>query len=258
MWRKNNRTMEEKSKEDVKKAEETAGDGSTQKETPLKESEAVKTHEEKADELLGATRKVEVPRFNEINDKAKLYEKYEPLIGRILSKVSEKPDFVDDLLGGKKEDPVEERLARLEDERKAEQRGQLRGAITEALSRWPDFEKSWKSVQPIVESLYKSGVSYPEAIRRGYLAINPDAAKAESERIAQDQANKLGEFKQGSGGRVPHVGQIKNDKKLTPGEQRAAKINNMTDEQYASALERLEPYLKAKGFYDPILETPLE
>lgn len=249
--------MNEEKKEDVKKEEEkTSSDKSTEKKDP-EVREDVKTPEEIAEELLGATRKVEVQRFNEINDKAKLWEKYEPLVGKIMGKIAEKPDFVDDLLSGKKEDPVEARLAKLEEERRAEQRTQLREAITEALSKWPDFEKSWKNVQPIVESLYRGGVPYKEAIRRGYLAINPEEAQAEAERIGQNQTNNLGEFRQG-GGRAPNVAQMKNTKKLTPGEQRAAKINNMTDEQYAEALTRLEPILKAKGFYDPRLEVPFE
>ena len=115
-----------------------------------------------------------------------------------MDKVLENPELVESLLETKDKGNLDERLGRLEEERKADKRNEIRTAVKEALSIWPDFKDKWSEVQPIVDSLTKSNVPYADALRRAYFAVNPEAAAAEKDRVAKEGLNRMGVFSSGS------------------------------------------------------------
>ncbi len=111
------------------------------------------------------------------------------------------------------------------------------------------MEKSWPEIQPITESLVKSGVPYKDALRRGYFAINPEAAAAEKDRVTREGANVLGTFSTAPTHSTT-AAQIKDAPKITEGEKHMAKIFGKTEEEYGSMMERHRGHLKSTGFYD--------
>lgn len=236
--------MKEEVKVDVKPGERTPSDSPAEKEQP-EVREDVKTPEEigkKADELIEKRILVDKDRFNERNDKAKLFETHAPL----LEKVLKDPELVERLLEQEQGSNVEDRLARLEEERKAEKRSEIRGAVSEALSRWPEFEKSWSDIQPLADSLSKK-YSYKEALNRAYLAIHPEAAQAEAERIASEAGNKAGTFSMG-GSYSPNPSKINPQTKLTDADKRNAKALGKTEQEYAKVLDKWADYGKEHGW----------
>lgn len=162
---------------------DTAGDGLKNQGT-----------KEKAEKLLDGTdpnKKITVNKqgYDERNDKAKLYESFAPIIDEVLKD----PEIVK-RFAEKKEETVEDRITRLEAEQKSSKRVEMKEAVTAALERFKGFESSWDEVRPIAESLMKQGYSAKEAMRRGYLAVHPEEAGAEQERIAHDAQNREGSF----------------------------------------------------------------
>lgn len=209
-------------KKDVKKEEkESSGDSSDSKKTSDNVSEDVKNaqeeessekHEEEVsedndekerivEELLSDKTspkkevKIRYDKFTEINEKSKLYDSFSPL----LAKMKDDPEAAKKLLGieGEKE-TIEKRVARLEEEIRDGQRKELKSALMEAISLWPDIKEKWNELRPIVTALEKQGISSRNAIQRAYFAIHPDAAKKEErlvqEQIAREVLNRQGAF----------------------------------------------------------------
>ena len=236
--------MEEEKKVDVNPADETASESPAEKkDSEVKED--VKIHEKKAEELLSGSEKrilVDKERFNERNEKAKLFETHAPL----LEKVLKDPELVERLLDENQGNDLEGRLARLEEERKAEKRNDIRGAVSEALARWPDFEKSWSDIQPIADSLSKK-YTYKESLNRAYLAIHPEATAAEAERLANEAGNKAGMFS-GGGSYSSNPSKINPETKLTEADKRNAKSLGKTEQEYAKTLDKWKGYGAEHGW----------
>lgn len=214
--------------------------------------------EEKAKELLRGEKRILVDkdRFNDRNDKAKLYETFAPLI----DKIKDKPELVEELLEIKKKGSLEERVLQMEEERKTEKRRELTVAVTDALSKWQGFEKDWPEIQDQVENLFKRGLPFKEAIRRSYLALHPEEAENEAKRIAQENVNAEGIYSS-SFSRAPQTYKEKKETKLNEREKKVAQdllgkdfgggfIPIKSEEDYARLLEKHKDHLRAKGFYD--------
>ena len=211
------------------------------------------TPSEKADRLLrdGTPKdkeiKVNKKTYDEKNDKAKLYEAHAPLLDKVLKN----PELVENLLETKEKGDLGERLSALEEERKTAKRREIKEAVTNALSQWPDFEKLWSEIQPITDSLAKVGVPYADALRRGYFAVDPDAAAAEKERLAKEGVNRLGTFST-STGYSPKPVSMRNAPKLTEGQQKIFGVlkghSHMpkTEAEYAGLLEKHQGWLDEK------------
>jgi len=224
--------------------------------TPPVGSEPVKTPEELAEELLKNPPKdkriVDVDRFNDLNEKAKLYETHAPLLDKILKD----PELVEQLLETKEKGDLASRVAKMEEERNTEKRNELRSAVVEALSKWPGLEKDWTEISEDVTRLARKGLSYRDALRRSYLALHPEEAQAEAERVARENANVLGKF-QTSVSYSPKIKIESSETELTPGEQQIAKALGKTEKEYGALLKKHEAHMKAKGFYDSALEIEL-
>jgi hypothetical protein len=208
--------------------------------------EGLKTPEEIAEEaerlLADGTPKdktiiVKKDKFDDRNEKAKLYETHASLLDRVLKD----PALVEKLLETESKDNVEGRLERLEAERKAEKRGEMKRVISEALTRWPNFEKSWLEVNPIMESLVKQGYSYQDAMQRAYIAVHPEVANAESERMNREGLNREGTFS--GGGHPPRTDRINAQSKLSEDEKKVAQALGKSEEDYAKLLEKHKDWI---------------
>ncbi len=230
----------------------------TQKEGEDKKPET--SPEKKADELLKGDEKrilVDKDRFNDRNDKAKLYEAFAPII----DKVKDNPDLVNKLLDTDKKGTLEDRVAQMETDKKSEKQREYKEAVTDALSKWSTFEKDWPELRDQVEMLVKNnGLKVKDAIRRSFLALHPEEAQAESKRMASENANTLGEFKSG-GSQVPKPEGQEEETNLNEREVKVAEsligkdfgggfvpIKSKAD--YAKLLEKHKDHMKATGFYD--------
>lgn len=171
-----------------------AGDG-------VKTPEQEPSKEEVVEQLLAdqTPRKKTVPleyeRFQEINEKSKLFDQFAPL----LSKIQQNPAVIDQLAKNTTE-TIDQKVARIEAELKAQKRAELKKVILDAAVVWPDFTEKWDEMRPLVESLEKRGLSTRDAVQRVYFAVNPDAAKQEGRLIehkAQEAENRLGTFSSG-------------------------------------------------------------
>ena len=254
--------MEDPNK-DVKPGEETPSDQSPEQKPsdgrePVKTPE--KTPDEIAKELLGQGKRILVDkdRFDDRNDKAKLYETFAPII----EKIKDKPDIVEKLLEVDKKGSLEDRMNRMEEDRRAEKRRELTDAVKQALTRWPDFGKDYAEIQDQVDLFIKRGVPAGDALRRSYLALHPEEAQAEAERMAKENANAFGQFSPASGSRsVPPVQQRKTETTLNEREKIVAQdllgkdfgggfVPVKSEEDYARLLEKHKDYLRARGFFD--------
>ena len=249
--------MEEENK-DVKSEDET----STEESTDNKDSEAsegVKTPEEEAAELLDSGNRdrilVDKSRFNDRNDKAKLYEIFAPII----DKVKDNPELVENILKTKEKGSLEDRVAQMEEDRKSEKRKEANQAVIDALKRWPTLKQDWPEMKEQVDTLAKK-LSFAEAIRRSYIALHPEEALKESERITRENANALGEHQSGSG-HSPHIDFHKKEESLNERERIVAhdllgkdfgngQVLIKSEEDYAKLLKKHEAHLKQNGFYD--------
>ena len=250
--------MDEENKEGVKEPEGPGGEPQPNKTSP-DGSEAVKTPEELADELLNQGREgkqrriVDTEKFNEINDKAKAYDAFAPAI----DKLKGNPELIDELLETKKKGDLETRVARMEADQKEAKRNEMRGALTEALSKWPNFGNEWGEISEDVEKFMKKGYSARDAMSRFYIALHPEAAQAEAERIAKENALSLGKYSS-SNSFAPKIKiQPSNEVELTPGERQVAKSLGKSEAEYAALLEKHKSHMKARGFYKEELETQL-
>ena len=237
--------MADEEKVDVKPADETASESPAEnKDSQAGEGVTTPEISKKADELLGQEKRILVDkdRFNELNDKKKLFDAHAPL----LEKVLKDPELVERLLEKEKGEDLGSRVARLEEEKKAEKRGEIKSAVADALTRFPDFEKSWDDIKPLAESLSKK-YPYKEALSRAYLAIHPEAAQAEMENIARDAGNKEGVFSFG-GAYSPNPGKINPQSKLTEIDKRNAKSLGKTEQEYAKVLDKWSDYGKDHGW----------
>ena len=244
---------------DVNNPEENDEEESSLETTPPEGSEPVKTPEEEAQDLLGKKNDkkivVDKDRFNDRNDKAKLYETFAPVI----DKIKDNPELVEELLDINNKGSLADRVAQMERERKDEKQRELRGAVTSAISKWPSFKKDWSEIESQVTMFIQRGVSPQDAIRRSYLALHPEEAETEAKRIAQENANATGQFQSG-GGRSPVVIDTKESPKLNERERKVAHDlmgKNMhgttlfkSEEDYANALKKHDAHLRATGFYD--------
>ena len=238
---------------------EASLEGLSEEEKAQKIAENGETPEEKAKRLIKGEEKrilVDKDRFNDRNDKAKLYEAFAPLI----DKIKDKPDLVEELLEIKKKGSLEERVAQMEEERNEEKRRDFKTAITDALSKWENFEKDWPELEDQTKMLIKRGLSAKEAIRRSYLSFHPEEAENEAKRIAQENINSEGIF-ESNFSRAPRTFKQKEESKLNEREKKVAQdlfgkdygggfIPVKSEEDYANLLKKHEAHLRAKGFYD--------
>lgn len=211
----------------------------------------------RADNLLDGTSKdknftIPKKKYDEMAGKAKLYETHSVLLDRVLKN----PELVENLLETKEKGDLEGRLLRLEEERKEDKRKEIRQAVQNALSTWDDFEKSFSDIQPIADSLYKQGLPYAESLRRGYLAVHPEAAEAESKRIAQDNMRAQGQFSSRASF-TPKTSNFKTVRELSTIEKRNARAMGKSDEEYVGLLQQHDNWLRTHGFFHESLDKPL-
>lgn len=143
--------------------------------------------------------KIKKEKYDELNEKSKLYDSFAPL----LSRLNKNPELVDKILGNQEGETIENRLARLEDEKRTQRTVETRSVLKEAQRVWPDVLSRWSEMRAIVDGLEKQGVPYKNAVQRAYFAINPEAAKQEEKLVSYEQAvtarNQLGVFSSSSG-----------------------------------------------------------
>src|SRR3990167_300154 len=239
-------TEEEKAEREaieLKKREEEELN-SQKSEAALKEEEEEK--KAKADKLLDGTDKnkkivVKKEPYDDRNEKAKIYETHAELLDAVLKD----PETVKKFLKEKDGGDVESRIERLESERKAEKRSQLRDAVADMISEYPDFEKSWDNIRPLADTLMEQGFSPKQAIRRGFLAAHPEAAEKEAKRIADEALNRGGEFR--GGGFSVRTGKSKDElsddeKKIAQGLIKQGRVKS--EEDYAKILENHKDWIE--------------
>ena len=212
-----------------------------------------------ADDLLKDDKRILVDkdRFNDRNDKAKIYEAFAPII----DKLKDDPEAVRKLLEVDKKGSLEERVAQMEEERRAVKQAEIKNAVNEALSKWEDFHKDWPEIKEQVGLLSRRGIPFADAIRRSYFAYKPELVQAEARDFAKEGFNAGGQFQSG-GGMAP---KIKSDDKDAPklNEREVivaqsllgkdfggGKVLVKSQEDYARLLEKHRDHLKSTGFYD--------
>lgn len=182
--------------EEKPQEEESTSEESTQEEESSESnvSEDVENSEDEdvSDLLSDGTstdKKVTVnyKKFQELNESKKLLDQFSPL----LAKLQNKPEVVEELLNAKSGETVEERVIRLEKELTAQKRKESETVLREYIKAYPNFRESWTSMKPIISSLEKQGLDYREAVRRAYLAINPEAMEAERKRLQNESNNEV-------------------------------------------------------------------
>ena len=145
---------------------------------------------------------IQKDKFDDINEKSKLFEKLEPLI----AKLSQNPNVVENLLNLK--DPNEDlatKVARLESDIAARKQKEVKETLTAALQQWPELKSRWMEVRPLVEGLEKQGYSYAESLERAWFAVNPEAAKKDQRIFVQEANRNVGIFSSNFGGGKPPV-----------------------------------------------------
>lgn len=256
--------MAETEEKDLKPQEDdTSGDQSNSDKNDSEADGGLKNKSEETAEQVAArllkdgsspTKEIRVnkDKFDDRNEKAKIYEAYAPVLDKLLKN----PELLEKLSDVPEKDILEERVARIEEAEKDKQRREMRSAVTDALSKWSNFEESWEEVKPLAESLAKRGLPYGDALRRAYFAINPEAAVAERETFVKENANHFG-VTSSSYGYSPKPMKIGTTRKLTSVEQQYAKGMKLSDEAYVKLLEKHEAHMRARGFYDSRLEIEL-
>lgn len=244
---------ENKENQDLNNEKDTQEDESASDETNESGSEDLKNADitQKAEHLMSlkdgtpADKNITISKkkYDDQNEKAKLYETHAPL----LEKVLRNPKLVEELLETQTKGNLEERLVRLEEEKKLERRRELKEALENAISQWDNFEKDWPELQEDVERFVRRGYSYQEAIQRNYLAMHPEAVQAEAERMAQNRSRGLGEFSRGSS-YAPRFEKMSPRYKLTDDEKMVAQIMGKSEEEYGRLLEKHKDWLDARGF----------
>ncbi len=148
-------------------------------------------------------KKIQVPKdkFDDLNEKAKLFEQFAPL----LSKLRDNPTLIDKLMAG--DDPsksLDERMKALENGVLTQKRGEIKATITKAIATWPNFKSRYEELKPILSGLTAQGVAYAEAVQRAYFAVDPDAATQGKRLVEKAKAaareNDRGRMGPGGGG----------------------------------------------------------
>ena len=218
---------EEQVEKDLKTIEEkeTPNGKSTVEETTSETVEGGLINKEEVmeyeiEEMLadGTSKKKEIrvkhEKFTEINEKAKLFDQFTPL----LTKIQKNPEVMDKLLGGGNtgEESLAERVTRIEEEQKTQKRAEIRKVLSDALAVWPDFKKHWSEVRSLVDALERQNMPYRDAVQRAYFAVNP-AAISQKERLLVErqtiqEGNRKGTFSSsGGGGRFITAGRENTD-----------------------------------------------
>lgn len=239
----------ESSQEDVKKPEEEQGDESSesQKTTPSA-SEGVKdagdNTAEVVEELLAdgtsAKKEVRIPydKYREKDEKSKLFDQFTPL----LAKLKESPKVVDELLRNKPLEPWQERVERIEEELRLSKQAEMKSALSDALKVWPNLKEQWSELRPLVDTLSQKGVPYREALRRSYIAVNPESA-AEADKLAgQEAVSQMGVFSSPASGKRVTLLQAKRYQMTLEDEEFAKKfgIDPSLYEKYAAEIEKFK------------------
>ena len=220
-------------------------------ELAAKAGEGVKTPEEEAAAVAARAEKlladgtpanknivVSKQRFDDKNEKSKLYETHAVLLDKVL----ENPSLVEKLLETEAKGNLESRLADLEAERKAAKRREMQSALQEAIAQFPDFERDWADVSPIVDSLVTKGYSYRESLSRAYVAVHPEAAALERTRMATEAQNRDGKLHGTS--LPPRTNEFKKSVPISEDDARVAKALGKTPEEYAKLLDTHRDWLR--------------
>ena len=235
--------------EDLKPKGDESPENESNSENTQKAGDGLKDQKEddpskKADLLLDGTERnktitIKKKTYDDHSAKAKLYETFAPLLDKVLKD----PESVEEYLKTKDKGDLESRLSAIEEDRKIVKRAELKRAITEAINHYPDFEKSWEEVEPVMQALIGKGYSYSDAISRAFIAIHPEVAEAEKERIASEGLNKEGSFS--FGGNPPKI-KIQSDTKLTNDDKKIARIFGIKEDAYAKMMEKHKEWADKK------------
>lgn len=194
--------------------------------TPPEESSSSQDIDKEVDELLhdGTSKKKEVTldfdRFSSLNDKAKQAEELQTKVDELTARLEGQ--------GLSKEEVakiIDERVSPITLPLKAQRERETREVLGFAIQNYPDFKAQWNEVRPLVAELEKSGITYGEALKRAYLAVNPQYAVKIAELDAQQKDNARGISSttvQGKG----------KPSKLTPEQQEEARRRGWTEEKY--------------------------
>lgn len=208
-----------------------------------------------ADDLLSdgtpASKDISIKKtkFDDLSDKAKLFEQYAPTLAKLHEKVKDDPTLLDKILDTPEKGDLGERLAGLEKELDDRKRKETKSVLTQAIEMWQkEFTDHWKEIQPLTAELEKTGYTYREALQRATYAINPELLKNEKrlirDREARDYENNQGkQAGGGSGGHAVHDGG-KDDYNTTDGDKMWAAKYNVDLKLYKTGAK----FLKDKGF----------
>lgn len=157
---------------------------------------------------------ISVPKdkFDDLNEKAKLFEQFGPL----LAKVKNDPTLLERLMAS--DDPnqdVHARLKKLEEGIAATKRDEIKSTIKTAIATWPTFKSKYEDLKPILAGLLAQGVPYAEAVQRSFFAVEPEAATQGKRLVEKAKAvareNDRGRMGPGGGGGAPIVGAHQDD-----------------------------------------------
>ena len=231
-------TEEESTSEETPQTPEkevVADDLKAKEETPVEDT--AKELLEKEEVLADGTprsKKIEITfdKFKDLEEKSEILEKVTPL----LNKLGQNPDLVDQVFQNK-ETTLEERVKKMEEDRKEVERSQVKSALSDALTLWPDIKDRWSEMSDGVTRRYKQTGNYHEAIQREYFAINPDAALKEQRLVAQRAQNQRGVLQSSSSRTESPYKETTGKYVMTDGDQRIARELGLTEEQYQKQME---------------------
>ena len=236
---------EESSQEGLNKPKDEQGEKKPDsQETASNASESVKNTEEVIEELLAngtpAKKEVRIPyeKYREKDEKSKLFDQFSP----ILLKLKERPEVVDDLLQGKPLEPWQERVERIEEELNLRKQSEMKSALSDALKVWPNLKEQWGELRPMVEILTQGGISYREALRRSFIAVNPESA-GEAEKLAGEaEAGRQGVFSSSAGvGKKVAAPQVQRYQ-MSPDDEAFAKMAGIDPALYEKYAEDIKKF----------------
>lgn len=192
-----------------------------------------------------ADKEVKLPfeKFQELNEKGKLFEQFAPL----LAQIQKDPELIKKLMGGDDPNkPIEARLRVIEEQFIADKRAVVKSTIQNAVKTWPDFRAKWKDIQPILTGLEASGVPYADAVQRAYFAVNPDAIK-QKERLVETENARDAERRRGSmsppgGGGGPSAEPEEDEYELNDADKEFARIAGIDPKLYTKHKSYLERF----------------
>jgi len=133
--------------------------------------------EEEVDELLhdGTKKDKEVTldfeRFSTLNEKAKQTDELKTQVEELTARLQGQGLSKDDIAK-----IVDERISPVTAPLKAQKDRETRQVLADAIQNLPDFKAKWSEIRPLVAGLESSGLPYKEAVKRAYIAINPQHA----------------------------------------------------------------------------------